>query len=1051
MHRVGRSILLFPPIHDHAALPARTMALTNIVTPVRGNRLIDMEAKNTRRSALQRPTLAEHLRERRISADPQGASPHIKDTRAIEVLGRNPEIRHIYCFRSPVGVSYRVGSSARTGDLEERTPRMPCTVSEEQLFSWLDRGASELDEHVAECVGCRERTYALKDRIDLVRQAKPEAIPLPPRISGYRFCRHLGQGGTGVVYEAEQDATGRIVAIKVLRSSMDESQRTRLFRREARILARLKHPGIAAVYDAGTTHDGQPYIVMECVSGVPIGHLAASGDTSRKQLLQLFRDACRAVAYAHDRGVIHRDLKPGHIMIDDERRPRILDFGLARLTASDFLDTRDTTIGRIMGTVAYMSPEQVAGDVDGLDGRSDVYALGVILYELLTGRLPYPITQHLPQAACIIREQPPCPPGQVDRSLRGALQKILIKALEKRPADRYQSAGALADDLDRFLHNFPVRARARSYRHKAREFAVRHKFACTFLAFVLVGLAALVGWIGALDVRARTEATKAAYATDFAREMIALLERHRGFGDIETVHRLLNDSERYIDAELTDYPDVESAVRSSLGDAFFSLGMYDRSARQCALVLALARAEGNDLSVARALLKLSKTREYQRKYDASLALLHESLAIHQESVGVQHPDTLAVQCEVAQMLVLQGKLDEAWKLADESIRGMRQALDSDDLRLASGLNCMGIIWLGMKEFDCAINCLAESVDIYSTHGEHEWSVRVKIRLAEAQRQSGDYRGAEQTARIAWATAKTELGEQHSMFSGALFLIGRALVDQGRLFEAEKWLRQAVEVAEAYYHGRHYMLDTTLFTYAGVLWAQGRYEESERRTRKLLAVSHESDVKNDLWRFGLRNSLAVILRDQGKYVEAEAFFEEAIEIAEQHYGSDSLAAAMVRNNLARLDLLSGRFERAEELILDVLRIRRRDLPADHDELIESKMVLGMVLSATGRLEEAASHLERVLDHRVRRLGENHALTAEAKSAMADCLIRSGRPETARCLLWESWKTLEEKVLPCHKLMRLTAERLARLHETRREAELAAGYRRYLATCAAEPTR
>jgi serine/threonine protein kinase len=374
---------------------------------------------------------------------------------------------------------------------------MPC-LDPEELERYLandsdDAWSSQASAHLATCSDCSSRMAELREyrkiegsvrHVLAGRSAVAEQM-LGQEVGAYRIIRELGRGGMGVVYEAEQQNPPRRVALKLLDPSRPgQGSAERLLRREARVLARLRHPSVAAIYEAGQTPDGRPFFAMERVEGVSLLAHAQQHGLSIRQRLELFATVCETVAYAHQRGVIHRDLKPSNVLVERDGRPKVLDFGLARIME---MDANATDVGapyisslvepaRIFGTLPYMSPEHVRGDPADIDVRSDVYALGVMLYELLTQRLPYPIERsNIARSARLIAEQPPTPPSEIRRELRGDVETIMLKALAKDPERRYASAAEFAADIHRHQRSEPIAARPPTTWYQFRKFAGRNK------------------------------------------------------------------------------------------------------------------------------------------------------------------------------------------------------------------------------------------------------------------------------------------------------------------------------------------------------------------------------------------------------------------------------------------------------------------------------------------------------------------------------------------------------------------------------------------------
>src|SRR5262245_54871449 len=359
------------------------------------------------------------------------------------------------------------------------------------------------------------------------------------KIGGYTITRLIGEGGMGAVYEAEQEQPRRTVALKVIKPGMASPELLRRFAQESQALARLQHPGIAQIYEAGTADAGygpQPYFAMEYIQGEGLRDYAESHHLSTRQRLEIVVKVCDAVHHAHQRSLIHRDLKPGNILVDAHGQPKILDFGVARVTDSDAQATMQTDVGQLVGTLAYMSPEQVLADPLELDTRSDVYALGVILYELLAGRLPYEISKKLHEVLHTIREEDPSKLSSINRTFRGDIETIVAKALEKDKARRYSSAAELAADITRYLKDEPIVARPPSTSYQLQKFARRHKalvfgLAAVFLAMAGGGTAATWQWLRAraAEKQARAAETQALSDRDraAAAERIATIARDK--------------------------------------------------------------------------------------------------------------------------------------------------------------------------------------------------------------------------------------------------------------------------------------------------------------------------------------------------------------------------------------------------------------------------------------------------------------------------------------------------------------------------------------------
>lgn len=363
-------------------------------------------------------------------------------------------------------------------------------ANDEQIWSWVDRRAPELDEYLAQHPGEHARVHAVREIVDGIGAAAPTPAQAPARVGPYRLGRRLGEGGMGVVYEADQDRPRRKVALKLLRTPGPASPEAAMrLRREADALAKLQHPGIAVVHAAGETEDGVPYLAMELVRGVPLDAYARDHSLDRAGRLALFAKICSAVQHAHAAGLVHRDLKPQNILVTADGQPKVLDFGLATWRDVELEQTLTVT-GALVGTLPYMSPEQVGTAPVG--AASDVYALGVILYELLLDRLPVDVVgAPVMEAARRIAEEPPLRPRAVQPDLPRDLEAVLLRALAKTPHSRYGSALDLAADVERAATGRPVLAKRWTLRRRAWAHLLRHRSLARIAAEVLAVLCLL--------------------------------------------------------------------------------------------------------------------------------------------------------------------------------------------------------------------------------------------------------------------------------------------------------------------------------------------------------------------------------------------------------------------------------------------------------------------------------------------------------------------------------------------------------------------------------
>jgi non-specific serine/threonine protein kinase/serine/threonine-protein kinase len=441
----------------------------------------------------------------------------------------------------------------------------------------------------APALGMEDITEAILQSPLVRRPPEPATLPAPlpgqgpgPRIGHYRLLRLLGEGGMGTVYEAEQDSPRRSVALKTIRPGLVSPALVKRFRQEARILGRLRHPGIAQIYEAGVAEDGQFFFAMEFVRGVPLNEYARRQRLDVPARLALFAAVCDAVQHTHEHGIIHRDLKPSNILVDEAGLPRVLDFGVAHVTDADVLTTTGRTeAGQLLGTVSYMSPEQVAADPAVLDRRSDVYALGVILFELLADRLPYEVNRiPLPEVARVIRDQEPPLLGTIDRRHHGAVETIVGKALAKDRARRYDSAGELASDIRRYLAHEPIRARRAGAAERLAYWARRNPgLAASLAAVALLLVSITAASVGLAFYFGKQESVQ----RQLAQENAVLADGNRKLAeDNAAARQAAEEARQRAEATLVDMQTSRGLLAEERGNAALAALWFATAAEQAA-------------------------------------------------------------------------------------------------------------------------------------------------------------------------------------------------------------------------------------------------------------------------------------------------------------------------------------------------------------------------------------------------------------------------------------------------------------------------------------
>ncbi|MHC4428174.1 MAG: protein kinase domain-containing protein [Planctomycetota bacterium] len=757
--------------------------------------------------------------------------------------------------------------------------------------------------------------------------------PMPDRIGRYRLRGIIASGGMGTVYEAMQEHPRRRVALKVMKAGIASRSALRRFEYESQILARLRHPNIAHVYEAGT-HDegggGVPFFAMEYVPNAkPITEYANDSDLSTHERLELFAGICDAVHHGHQKGIIHRDLKPANILIDSSGRPKVIDFGVARATDSDLaVTTLQTDIGQLIGTLQYMSPEQCDGDPEGLDIRSDIYALGVVLYELLCGRPPYDVSRiSVLEVARIIRDEPPARPSTIDRTLRGDVETIALKALEKERSRRYQSAADLGRDIQRYLNDEPIQARPPSATYLIRKLLARNKR----LVFTVLGLPILLVCILATAISS-IFAAQSMRARDAAEEqrLIAETQRDRAermFSQVRELARTFmfdfHDEIRDLDGSLParellatmalnyldglaqeagDRPeligelasayervgDIQGGLRTAgnVGDTARALQSYRTAAAlRASLVEAMPLDFELRLEMSRGLIKIGDMLEQAGDTAAALERYRGALEIREylarDMPRFRQALPIALN-EVGSALVRMGRLNEAREYYDRSLVIAKELTTErpDDARLQRSLS---VAYIRAGEI------LYLTGDYEAAAARYRDSVRIRSEMLEANPTSGRARRDAAVAHYFLGRALLKLEEPDEAMAslGYFFEVTRQRAEAN-----PQSSRAARDLAAA--HEAVGMAQVSAEDHVG---ARKSYEQF----RALIVPLSESDPDNTHFRELVASSherLAEVAMNEGDTASAIRGYREALTII------DSLVTANPENfqgkvHLARL--------------------------------------------------------------------------------------------------------------------------------------------------------
>ncbi|MBL8755418.1 MAG: serine/threonine protein kinase [Planctomycetes bacterium] len=866
------------------------------------------------------------------------------------------------------------------------------------------------------------------------------------RIGPYKLLQQIGEGGFGVVFLAEQEQpVARMVALKIVKLGMDTRQVIARFEQERQALALMDHPNIARVLDAGATDTGRPYFVMDLVKGDPIVDYCDRNRLTLGERLALFTQVCHAVQHAHGKGIIHRDLKSSNVLVGtSDGRPlaKVIDFGIAKATSQKLTDkTLFTEHQQVVGTLQYMSPEQAAGSLD-IDTRTDVYSLGVLLYELLTGSTPFDRKTiqdaMLGEIQRMIREvDPPRPstrlsdshdtlasiaahrrvePARLGLLLRGDLDWIVMMALEKDRGRRYGTADGLAADIARHLAGEPVVAAPASRTYRLRKFVRRHRgkvLAGALVALSLLGGIVVSGWQArvaaveakrALDAEATTRkrAAELQLVIDFQGSMLEQVDATRAG------MQLSDDVLARFDAALrkAGVPDAERVpMQASFQAAWQRLNatdvareLVDHTILQPA-VATIARTLAGQPTVAASMRQVLGNRYRELgMYDRALPLLQAAVATLRAELGAEHLNTLLAIEDLARLH--QDRMDaaEAQPLVDEALATARRTLGELAPLTVRMVNAMGLQLRARGELAAAEPWYREALAKFrQIHGEsHERTLTAQNNLGYLLGELGKLDEAEPMLRDAIQKSRAAFGDDHSTTLSIGNNLAIVLQDVGKPAEAEPLLKAQLDAYRRQGGEEHPDTLRTLNNLGQLLKDLGRAGEAEPLLREALAGRLRRYGKEHTDTLVPMNNLGLLLTEQGRLDEAEPLLREALALRQRLRGPDHADTLASTNNLANLLLGRKRHAEAEPLLREVLARQRRVFGDDHPATLTALNNLGMVLYLAGRAADAEPFLREAVSRLRGKLGDDHQYTTQGMGNHASALVALRRYDEAEAL-------------------------------------------------------
>ncbi|MGA2657451.1 MAG: serine/threonine-protein kinase [Verrucomicrobiota bacterium] len=917
-------------------------------------------------------------------------------------------------------------------------------------------------------------------------RAAPTATAEKPgdRIGRFRLVRPIGEGGFGVVFEAEQEEpVRRTVALKVIKLGMDTKQVVARFEAERQALALMDHPNIAKVFDAGATATGRPYFVMELVKGVRITEFCDQNNLATAQRLGLFLKVCHAIQHAHQKGVIHRDIKPSNVLVtlqDGAPVPKVIDFGIAKATEGRLAEaTVSTQLHQFLGTPAYMSPEQAAMTGLDIDTRTDIYSLGVLLYELLTGRTPFD-AQELAKAGLdaiqrTIRDvEPPRPSTRLStlhgealtatarqhgtesarllKLIRGDLDWIVMKCLEKDRARRYETANGLAVDLGRHLANEAVVARPPSAGYRLQKALRRNKTAFAVAALIAAVLVAATGFSAWQAILAKQRLTESEAVSKFLTEVFQSPDPARD-GRKVTVAETLGAAAKKLENDLASQPARRAKIQATLGMTYHGLGLYREAIvlQEKARDYYLSASGPEHPDTLRAMHNLAWSYADAGRLREALKLQEHVLGLFRKVRGPEHPETLAAMGNLANSYAEAGRRDEALKLLEEVLartRKVRGPEHADTLRAMNDLACS---YFDAGRRDEALRLQEQVVALCRrVNGpEHPYALNAMNNLASSYAVAGRRDAALELRERALALSSKVNGPEHPATLLAVHNLATSYFDAGRRDEALKLREEVLALRRKVLGPKHSATLSAMHNLATSYSGAGRRDDALKLREEVLALSSEVLGSERTFTISAMQNLANSYRAAGRRDEALKLREQVLALRRKVSGPEHSETLGALHNLVNSYRDEGRWEEALKLQQELLPLLSKARGPEHPATLEVMIDLAYSYRKTGRTDEAIKLGQSSLDLFRRVSGPTHENTLNAMTELAISYHAAHRTGEAIALEEDSLRLKRHHLPAGHPGTVESMENLAACYEESGRKPEAEALRRDLAELKTKP--